>query len=303
MMMSNAVPPPPSGGPGALLPPDGGRDRPLFVVAAILVFLACIAALGARGAWLQAQRWTSDLESSITIQIRPVPEREPQADAEEAARIAMTLPGIIGAIAHDRAHAEALLAPWLGEGNLPADLPLPLIVEVELDPVQPAPGGALQAALDAAGLTASVDDNSRWAGAVRRAARTAQTLGLAMMFLLGGAAAAVVAFAARASLAARVNVIDALHICGAEDRFVAGLFERRFFMLGLKAGIAGAFCAGMVALAASLGQGPADVAFFLPHWAMDPFELGLLLLAPILAGLTSAISARLAVASDLRGRW
>ncbi|WP_339743472.1 hypothetical protein [uncultured Maricaulis sp.] len=301
--MNSKVPPPPPGGSGALLPPDGGRDRPLFVVAAILVFLACIAALGARGAWLQAQHWTSDLESSITIQIRPVDGRDAQADAEEAATIAMGLPGIVNAIAHDRAHAEALLAPWLGTGNLPADLPLPLMVEVELNPELPAPGEGLQAALDAAGLTATVDDNSRWAGAVRRAARTAQTLGLAMMLLLGGAAAAVVAFAARASLAARINVIDALHICGAEDRFVAGLFERRFFMLGLKSGAAGAVCAGLVAVAASFGQGPADTAFFLPHWAMDPFELALLLLAPVLAGLTAAVSARLAVASDLRGRW
>lgn len=301
--MNNRMPAPPAGGPGALLPPDGGRDRPLFVVAAILVFLACIAALGARGAWLQAQRWTSDLESSITIQIRPVDGRDAQDDAESAARIALTLPGIIAATAHDRAHAEALLAPWLGEGNLPADLPLPLMVEVGLDPALPAPIEALRAALEEAGLAATVDDNSRWAGAVRRAARTAQTLGLAMLFLLAGAAAAVVAFAARASLAARINVIDALHICGAEDRFVASLFERRFFMLGLKAGAVGAVCAGLVAVAASLGQGPADMAFFLPHWAMDPFELGLLLLAPVLAGLTSAVSARLAVASDLRGRW
>ena len=246
--MTSRVPPPPPGGPGALLPPDSGRDRPLFVVAAILVFLACIAALGARGAWLQAQHWTSDLESSITIQIRPVEGRDAQLDADEAANIALTLPGIVAATAHDRAHAEALLAPWLGTGNLPADLPLPLLVEVRLDP-------------------------------------------------------AVVAFAARASLAARINVIDALHICGAEDRFVAGLFERRFFMLGLKAGIAGAVCAGLVAIAASLGQGPADMAFFLPHWAMDPFEPALLLLAPLLAGVTAAVSARLAVAADLRGRW
>ena len=301
--MASPVPPPPAGRSGALLPPDGGRDRPLFVVAAILVFLACIAALGARGAWLQAQQWTSDLESSITIQIRPTDARDTQADAEAAADIARGLPGILDAIAHDRAHAEALLAPWLGEGNLPDDLPLPLMVEVQLDTDLPAPIEALQAALDAASLPATVDDNSRWAGAVRRAARTAQTLGIAMLFLLAGAAAAVVAFAARASLAARVNVIDALHISGAQDRFIAGLFERRFFMLGLKAGAAGAFCAGLVALAASFGQGPADMAFFLPHWAMDPFELGLLIVAPVLSGLTAAISARLAVASDLRGRW
>ncbi|MEP3072313.1 hypothetical protein [Maricaulis sp.] len=306
-MSEPTVPKPPAGGNGRLLPPDAGRDRPLFLVAAILVFLACIAALGARGAWLQAQTWTSDLESSLTIQIRPVDERDTTADAEAAAEIARSMDGVRDATARTREHALALLRPWLGEGNLPDDLPLPLMVEVELESetvraasFQPE---ALQARLDEAGLAATVDDHSRWAAAVRRAATTAQTLGLALLALVAGAAAAVVAFAARASLAARVDVIDALHLCGAEDRFIAGLFQRRFFMLGLKSGAAGAIFAGLVSILVSIGGSPADMAFFLPQWAADPFELVLLALAPLLAGLTAAVSARLAVASDLRGRW
>jgi len=305
--MSEAVPKPPPGGSGRLLPPDSGRDRPLFLVAAILVFLACIAALGARGAWVQAQHWTSDLESSLTIQVRPVEERDTEADARTAADIARQTDGVREATARDREHAMALLSPWLGDNNLPDDLPVPLMVEVELEPDAVRAGDfatdALQAALDEAGLAASVDDHSRWASAVRRAARTAQTLGLALLALVAGAAAAVVAFAARASLAARIDVIDALHLCGAEDGFIAGLFQRRFFMLGLKSGAAGAVFAGLVAILASVGGSPADMAFFLPQWAADPFELVLLALAPLLAGLIAAVSARLAVASDLRGRW
>ncbi|WP_300540631.1 hypothetical protein [Maricaulis sp.] len=305
--MTDALPKPPSGGSGRLLPPDTGRDRPLFLVAAILVFLACIAALGARGAWVQAQAWTSDLEGSLTIQVRPVGDRDTSEDAARAAEIARGLSGVRDATAHDRDHALSLLAPWLGEGNLPDDLPLPLLVEVELDTATVRDGGiavaAMQAELDAAGIAASVDDHSRWAGAVRRAARTAQTLGLSLLALLAGAAAAVVAFAARASLAARVDVIDALHLCGAEDRFIAGLFQRRFFMLGLKSGVAGAVIAALVSILVSLGRAPADMAFFLPQWDAAPFELLLLGGAPLLAGLTAAISARLAVVSDLRGRW
>ncbi|MHA6288922.1 cell division protein FtsX [Maricaulis sp. CAU 1757] len=293
----------PRGPSGPLLPPDAGRDRPLFIVAAILVFLACIAALGARGAFVQAQRWTSDLETSLTIQVRPVEGRDIAADAAEATRLAGEQPGVAAAEARSREDALDLLTPWLGEGNLPEDLPLPLMVEVELDNSADFDAATLQAALDEAGLTARIDDHSRWAGAVRRAAGTAQTLGLALLALLAGAAAAVVAFAARASLAARVDVIDALHLCGAEDRYIAGLFERRFFMLGVKSGLAGAIMAGLVSLLVSLGQSPVDMAFFLPQWRMAPFELLLLALAPLLAGLTAAVSARLAVVADLRGRW
>ena len=302
-MSERQVPPPPKGGSGALLPPDAGRDRPLFLVAAILVFLACIAALGARGAIVQAEQWTSDLETSLTIQIRPVDDRDTEADARRAAEIALTIDGIAAATAHGRDHAEALIAPWLGQDNLPADLPLPLLVDVELNPGSAAPVEALQAALDEAGLAATVDDHGRWAGAVKRAAGLARTLGISLLALLMGAAAAVIAFAARASLAARLDVIDALHLSGAEDSFIAHLFQRRFFMLGLKAGTAGALIAVIVSLLVSWGDTPADMLFFLPRWSMNPFELIMLGLAPLLAGATAALSARLAVATDLRQRW
>lgn len=288
---------------GPLLPPDGGRDRPLFLVAAILVFLACLSALGARGAWQASQQWTSDLESSLTIQIRPVEGRDADADAQEAARIALTVPGIDKTVAHDRTHAEALLAPWLGQDNLPDDLPLPLIVDVELAKNEAPPLDALQSAMDAAGLPASVDDHGRWIDAVRTSARSAQTLALSLLALLTAAAAAVVAFAARASLVARLDVTDALHLCGAEDKFIAQLFQTRFFLLGLKAGAAGALVAALVSMLVSMGESPADMAFFLPNWRMDTIEIGLLIIAPILAGLTAALSARLAVTADLRDRW
>lgn len=301
--MTDGLPKPPAGGNGRLLPPDAGRDRPLFIVAAILVFLACIAALGARGAWLQAQRWTTDLETSMTIQIRPVAGRDADADAARAAELTQAMPGVEQATARGRDYALALLTPWLGEGNLPDDLPLPLLVDVRTRSGSVIDTVALQAQFDAEGMAARIDDHGRWANAVSRAAGTAQALGLGLLALLAGAAAAVIAFAARASLAARIDVIDALHLCGAEDRFIAGLFQRRFFMLGLKAGVAGAVFAGLVSILVSLGDAPADMAFFLPQWAADPFEFVLLAAAPILAGLTAAISARLAVAADLRGRW
>lgn len=288
---------------GPLLPPDGGRDRPLFLVAAILVFLACLSALGARGAWQASQHWTSDLESSLTIQIRPVDGRDAEADAREAAQIALDLPGVARSLAHDRTHAEALLSPWLGQDNLPADLPLPLMVDVELEADAAVSLDDLRSALNEAGLPASVDDHGRWIDAVRSSARSAQTLAISLLALLTGAAAAVIAFAARASLVARQDVTDALHLCGAEDRFIADLFQKRFFLLGLKAGIAGAFVAALVSMLVSMGETPADMAFFLPRWSMDTIEIGLLIAAPILAGLVSAVSARLAVSADLRDRW
>lgn len=300
----NETPPPlsaPPGKPAPLLPPDSGRDRPLFVVAAILVFLACLAAIGARGAWTASAEWTTDLRGAMTIQIRPVDGRDAEADAIAAAEIATGLDGVRSAAARSRADSAALLEPWLG-GNLPADIPVPVLVDVELTSGSAPPLAALDAALAEAGIAADIDDHARWIEAVARTTRLARLLALGLLALIVGAAAAVIAFAARASLAARRDVADALHLVGAEDSYIAALFERRFFALGVKAGAAGAFFAAAIAVLVIYGGG-AGSAYFLPAVAINPIEIAALAAAPLLAGLVASLSARLAVADDLRGRW
>lgn len=297
------VPAPPAGGNSPLLPPDSGRDRPLFAVAAILVFLACLAALGARGAWTSSERWMSDLEGSLTVQIRPAADRDATDDAVRAAALIADLPGIASATPRDRAASEALLEPWFGSGGLPADLPVPLLIEVELAETDILPIEDIAATLEAAGIAAEIDDHGRWSDAVARAGQLARLLAIGLLLLILGAAAAVIAFAARASLAARQDVADALHIVGATDGYVAGLFQRRFFALGLKAGLAGAGFAALIAVLVAVGGSNADALYFLPELFFAPFEIAALAAAPILAGFVAALSARLAVKEELRKRW
>ncbi|WP_420434072.1 cell division protein FtsX [Hyphobacterium sp.] len=297
------VPPPPAGGNSPLLPPDSGRDRPLFAVAAILVFLACLAALGARGAWTSSERWMSDLEGSLTVQIRPAADRDAADDAARAAALIADLPGIASATPRDRAASEALLEPWFGSGGLPADLPVPLLIDVELADIDILPIEDMAATLEAAGIAADIDDHGRWSDAVARAGQLARLLAIGLLLLILGAAAAVIAFAARASLAARQDVADALHIVGATDGYVAGLFQRRFFALGLKAGLAGAGFAALIAILVAVGGSNADALYFLPELIFAPFEIAALAAAPFLAGFVAALSARLAVKEELRKRW
>lgn len=296
-------PTPPAGGHARLLPPDAGRDRPLFAVAAILVFLACLAALGARGAWTSSDRWMNDLAGSLTVQVRPADGRNADDDASEAARLIAALPDIESAEARSRAESEALLEPWFGAGGLPADLPVPLLVDVELSNPDILPVEDIEAVLSEAGIDATVDDHGRWSDAVARASHLARMLALGLLTLILGAAAAVIAFAARASLAARRDVADALHIVGATDAYIAGLFERRFFGLGLKAGATGAGFAALIAILVAVGGGNADAMYFLPELVFAPVEIASLLAAPLVAGAIAALSARLAVSEELRKRW
>ena len=289
--------------PAPLLPADSGRDRPLFAVAAILVFLACLAALGAAGAWRAAEGWTAQLAEELTIQVLPGEDRDADADAEAAAVAVSRLPGVVSAQARDRAQSERLLEPWLGTGRLPDDLPVPRLVAVTLDASDPPAPGAIEALLEGSGYEIIVDDHERWEDAVRRASAAVRYFALALVGLLTLAAAAVIAFAARASLAARWDVAEALHLVGAPDRYVTGLFQQRFFILGVKAGLVGAVLAALAAAALGYAGGAAGAVFFLSSfqlgWAAAAIPAG----AALISGMVSAMSARLAVASELNARW
>ncbi len=286
-----------------LLPPDSGRDRPLLAVAAILVFLASLAGIGAAGAWQAAEGWTAQLTDQITVQILPGQGRDADADAEAAAEEIARLPGVASAEARGRAQSERLLEPWLGTGVLPEDLPVPRLIAVRLDPETPLAPGAVETLLAEAPYEVVVDDHDRWERAVTRAAAAVRYFGLGVMALLTLAAAAVIAFAARASLAARWDVAEALHLVGAPDGFITRLFQERFFMLGAKAGAIGAVLAGLVGFGLERLGGGAGVIFFLPRFEFGWTGLGIAAGAALVSGVISAVSARVAVSNVLKAKW
>ncbi len=286
-----------------LLPPDSGRDRPLLAVAAILVFLASLAGIGAAGAWQAAEGWTAQLTDQITVQILPGQNRDADEDARAAAEEIARLPGVLSAEARGRAQSEALLEPWLGEGVLPDDLPVPRLVAVTLDSDTPLAPGAVEALLSDAPYDVVVDDHDRWERAVRRAAAAVRYFGLAVVGLLTLAAAAVVAFAARASLAARWDVAEALHLVGAPDSYVTRLFQGRFFMLGVKAGLIGAVLAGLAGIGLAALGGSAGAIFFLPRFELNWVSAAIPAGAALVSGVVAAVSARIAVANELKARW
>src|SRR5690606_4223821 len=143
----------------------------------------------------------------------------------------------------------------------------------------------LDKALRSAGVDATVDDHSRWIADIERAANLARLAALGVFALIAAAAAAVIAFATRAGLAARRDVIEVLHFSGAEQGFIAGLFQNRFAGMGALAGLmGGAAAAGVGALVRYFGGG-AGLAPVLPlAWIDLLAALPCPLVAALIAG-------------------
>jgi cell division transport system permease protein len=293
--------PPPASSPArrrqaALLPVADPHDGSLIFVVAVLCFLACLAVVAALGANRAAQGWSAQLQDSATVLVRPTGAETVDAAAARAAETLAGVKGVAQAEMLDKEKAEALLAPWIG-ADVAADLPAPRLVAVDLDPKTPASAATMQQALKAAGVDATVDDHSLWLKDILRAGALARLAAMSVAVLIAAAAAAVIAFATRAGLAARGDLVSVLYLTGGEDRFIAGLFQVRFAWLAALAGLLGGTGAAIIAAGARAYGGGEGLTPILPvAWS----DLLAILPCPLIAALIAALAARWTAMTLLR---
>jgi len=286
--------------PAPLLPREPAQDLLLVFVTAVLCLFACLAVIAAEGANRAAAGWSAQLAGSATVLVRPTGGESPDAAAERAVEALSALKGVAEAQVLEHAKAEALVEPWLGQGAQLADLPLPQLVTVDLDPkaAHKPTSAELSQALKLANVDGVVDDHSRWIGDIQGAGRTARAAAAGAAALIALAAAAVIAFATHAGLAARREIVDVLHLSGAEDRFIVSLFQNRLAELAALAGAVGAAGAALAAAGARLLGGSHGLTPALPiAWS----DLLAVLPCPLIAASIAAGAARV-TAMRLIGR-
>lgn len=281
----------------SLLPHEDARDAALFFVVAALCFLAGLAGLSARSAYAAADQWTSQVTGEMTVRIYGG-----EAAAAGASTLVRSTPGVASARLLSRADAGELLKPWLGAADLPADLPLPQLIAAAASPGATTSKVAADIAkrLEAAGIKARVDDHAEWSDDVRSATTAAGLAALGGVALLLATAIAVIAFATHAALLARRDIVEVLHLTGARDAYISGLFERRFLILGTQAGAVGAalaFAAAAFMLFAVKQTG--ERIWLLPQLALSLGDGLILGLTPLLAGLSAMLAARMTVMRSL----
>ncbi|RAN36702.1 ABC transporter permease [Hyphomonas sp. GM-8P] len=280
-----------------LLPVEDAREAALFFVVAALCFLAALAALSAKSTYGAARAWTAEVEGELTVTLQDVDRRA----AEDARKLIESTDGVASAHLMSKDEIDELLEPNFGNRGLPDSLPLPQLIAVTADPHVPDMGPTLQRVLTQAGYNSAVDEHADWAGDVRRVLAITRLIALTAVALLASTAVAVIAFATHAALLARRDIVDVLHLSGARDRFIASLFERRFWVLGLRSGAVGALLAlGAAAAAIFAAKAHGGHAGLLPELSLDYLDLVVLVLTPVIAGLAARIAARITVIRALK---
>jgi len=283
--------------PAPFLPESDARDGALIFVVAVLCFLACMTALGVIAADRAARGWADQLVGEATVIVRPKGAESPDSAAARAAETLAGVEGVTEARALEREKAYELIKPWLGDVADLEDLPVPRLVAVELDRKAQPTVATLDAALKAQGLDATVDDHSLWIKDITRSAGVARWIGASIFLLIAGAAAAVIAFATRAGLAARRDVVEVLHLAGAEHVLIAKLFQARFARIAATAGVFGAVAAVLMGAALRLIGGGEGLTPVLPvAW----YDLLAVVPCPLLAALVASVAARFTASGIIR---
>jgi cell division transport system permease protein len=289
---------------GQIMPREKGA-APLDVVIAVMAFLAALALGASMVANRTADTWRGGLAGKLTVQVIP-PAQGPvqeglQRETDAALAVLRTTPGIAYAAPLSPEEQLKLVQPWLGQGSLVADLPLPQLIDAEISPGSEVDIPGLAARLKQAAPDSVLDDHSHWIARLRNLAESVVWSAYGILLLIAIATAAAVSFATRAGLDAHHEMVSLLHQMGAHSRFIARAFEWHYFRAALIAAAAGAaFAAVFFIGAGGLQFAGVEAVPFLPPLALKPFELPWLLAVPAVAGLIALATARLSVLAALR---
>jgi cell division transport system permease protein len=287
--------------PNSIVPAQSVAGRTLMLLIGIMTFLSCITFGGVLLVQKSALGWSADVGREVTIQIRPIEGEVIESNVRLAISLAEAVPGVANARALTIEESEALLEPWLGAGLDLSDLSIPTLVVVQLS--DPNTANIARLENEIAGINgATLETHAAWRVQLNTMAGTIVVSGVLILALILIATALAIVFATRGTMSTNRDIVDVLHFIGASNRFIAGEFQGRFLLLGLKGGVAGGLAAIVFFISVSAAistvmpaQSSAQLGVLFGQFALGISGiLGIIGVVLVIAGLT-AITSRLTV--------
>jgi cell division transport system permease protein len=289
-----------------IVPKDSIAGNALTAVVAIMMFLAAVTSGGVAMVIGAASEWQSDISREMTIQIRPTPGNDVDAQVLKAESLARATPGVVEVRTYSKAQSDRLLEPWLGGLSLD-ELPVPRMIAVRVGPRARLDVPALRQTLTAQVAGASLDDHRGWIDRMRRMAAAAVAGGIGIFGLVLAATVLSVAFATRGAMSSNRPIVEVLHFVGAKEAYIARQFQRHFLVLGLKGGAIGGIAAmAFLALAGPVSglfvgsAGEAQATALFGAFSIGTGGYAMVVLEVILIAAITAITSRQVVIHTLR---
>lgn len=276
-----------------------GRFLPWLV--SVMVYLAALALICGLAMNRLVEHWGAGLKGTVTVQI-PAPESPAAPDApdpiDRVIERLLATSGVTAAEVLEPDEIADLLEPWLGAGAADATLPLPTLIAVTIDPEAGTDLDALGREIAEAAPGAVLDDHQTWLAGLVDLAHSIQIIAGLVVTLVGLSAVSMVVFATRMGLAVHAQVIELLHLVGAQDTYIAAQFQAHALKLALRGGAFGLLLAVGTLMAADRLLERAEAAL-LPALSIGPAEWALLAVVPLAVAAVAMVTARVTVLRTL----
>lgn len=214
-----------------ILPFNNMAGPSLVAVAMVMSFLACLVLGTAVLVDKAATRWLVRATSAMTIQVVETERLTAEEQLPYVMDVLSTTAGVRTATPLERARLVALLEPWLGAGNVSDNLPLPILVEIILDPSVHFDSDGVAAHITSVAPGARLDTHGRWRETLDRASFILRFFASVVVTIVVIAFTLIIFFATRAGLLANDEVLLVLDQVGATDGFIARRFVWHFTRL------------------------------------------------------------------------
>lgn len=248
----------------------------------LLVFLATLAFAAGMFLSTAGETWRQNLSGTLTIQIPASDVADRAARLEAATELLRATPGIVAVRQIPDAEIATLLEPWLGQQVLQLELPMPDLIDADVGPDADLDLEALSTRLSRVAPGTVVDDHAVWLRRLTNFAAIAETVSFAVMVVILMSAVTTVIFTTRTGLAIHRDVVEVLHLIGAQDSYVARQFQSHTFGLAAVGAAAGfALGAAIVWVVQTYGAGLSGG--LLPELVLSPAQWALLAGLPVAA--------------------
>jgi cell division transport system permease protein len=289
-----------------IVPKTSIAGTALVAIVAIMTFLAALTTGAVVLVMKSASEWQSEVAREMTIQVRPLPNRNVDAEVAKAVAVARAANGVAEVRPYSRQESARLLEPWIGSGLSLDDLPVPRLIVVRVQDGQQPDLPALRDALSRQVAGATLDDHRGWVERMQAMASSTITVGLVMLGLMLIAMILSVAFATRGAMAMNRTTVEVLHFIGAHDSYIARQFQRHFLVLGLKGGaIGGGIAIALFALAQFAVQrfmgsaGGEEIAALFGSFSLGRLGYALIVAQIVIAAVVTAATSRAVVKRTL----
>lgn len=260
---------------------------------ALLVFLGTLAFAATMFLHSAGKTWERNLSGTLTVQIPVSDGADRKSRVNAATELLRATPGVAAARPIPDAEIASLLEPWLGNQVLGLELPMPDMIDVTVEPGAQIDIGALSSRLEQVAPGAAVDDHAVWLRRLTEFAAVAQKLSFAVMIVILMSAVATVIFTTRTGLAIHSDIVEVLHLIGAQDSYVARQFQGHTFGLAaIGATVGFALAVAVIWLAQTYGDRLSggllpEIVLGAQQWALlAALPVGAILLVVVTVGIT-----------------